>query len=411
MNKKISLLLAIFVTSLFVIPQITLATWWNPGTWKIFNRKAEVKTERTIIATSTLNKIKSEDISNVVKDDTNLGAEAGKLINPSSEKKQEFVLPKITEVSGGGSLLVPVTSGPHPVVPIKTEEKQESTEKQKIRDAQNQLDKIKKNIEQVESSINSWKTASVISTQFYNYRGVQVRIFELLGGGGYRIEFINPGNNQNTQELIQNINKEELNKKVEQVVDNILPKNPAIVAIDKFLQNPTLDNLRSFCDSTKTLPGTEQKKVLNETRTDFVMKTLALYEQSQINDLCNHAFGLRKLKSGKYLSEEEFQAYFQWITYNPAHVLEFNLNDSDSVREIKINFNNYWKSLSAYKLIGFLTHSTSSDITTPNMVMEKEIGKYDAKIMSGRLERMTWDYIIPEKILSEMRRQLINRQF
>jgi len=325
MNKKISLLLAIFVTSLFVIPQITLATWWNPGTWKIFNRKAEVKTERTIIATSTLNKIKSEDISNVVKDDTNLGAEAGKLINPSSEKKQEFVLPKITEVSGGGSLLVPVTSGPHPVVPIKTEEKQESTEKQKIRDAQNQLDKIKKNIEQVESSINSWKTASVISTQFYNYRGVQVRIFELLGGGSYRIEFINPGNNQNTQELIQNINKEELNKKVEQVVDNILPKNPAIVAIDKFLQNPTLDNLRSFCDATKTLPGTEQKKVLNETRTDFVMKTLALYEQSQINDLCNHAFGLRKLKSGKYLSEEEFQAYFQWINYNPAHVLEFNL--------------------------------------------------------------------------------------
>jgi len=33
MNKKISLLLAIFVTSLFVIPQVTLAAWWNPGTW------------------------------------------------------------------------------------------------------------------------------------------------------------------------------------------------------------------------------------------------------------------------------------------------------------------------------------------------------------------------------------------
>ena len=107
------------------------------------------------------------------------------------------------------------------------------------------------------------------------------------------------------------------------------------------------------------------------------MKMLTLYEEGSINEPCNLAFGIHKLKSGEYLSSFEFQARFQsrfqWITYNPAYILEFNPNDSDSVREYKINFNNYWKSLSAYKLIGFQTYSTSSDIITPNMVIEKKI--------------------------------------
>jgi len=152
------------------------------------------------------------------------------------------------------------------------------------------------------------------------------------------------------------------------------------------------------------------------------MKMLTLYEEGSINEPCNLAFGIHKLKSGEYLSSFEFQARFQsrfqWITYNPAYILEFNPNDSDSVREYKINFNNYWKSLSAYKLIGFQTYSTSSDTTTPNAVVEKMVSRYigdDGEISTGgirylkRMEGIYWDHIIPEKILSELRRRFISR--
>ena len=53
MKNKTFLSLTIFAISLLIIPQMTFASWWKPNTWKIFNRKAEVKTEQKIVATST----------------------------------------------------------------------------------------------------------------------------------------------------------------------------------------------------------------------------------------------------------------------------------------------------------------------------------------------------------------------
>ena len=55
MKNKTILSIAIFAISPLIIPQMTFASWWKPNTWKIFNRKFEVKIERTIIATSTPN--------------------------------------------------------------------------------------------------------------------------------------------------------------------------------------------------------------------------------------------------------------------------------------------------------------------------------------------------------------------
>lgn len=60
MKNKTSLSITIFAISLLIIPQMTFAAWWKPGTWKIFNRKAEVKIEQKIIATSTPNNIISQ---------------------------------------------------------------------------------------------------------------------------------------------------------------------------------------------------------------------------------------------------------------------------------------------------------------------------------------------------------------
>jgi len=307
MKNKIFLSIAFFAISLFIIPQMTFASWWKPNTWKIFNKKSEVKIERTIIATSTPN-------------------------SAISQTEKATTTPTLSRSSGQSVGAEKTTEKP-----IIAEKKQSSSSQTK-----------------------------------------------------------------------QN----------ENVAYDNLPKNPAVVAIDTFLQNPTIDNLISFCNIAKTLPGITQKKILNDTRTNFVMKTVTLYEEGSINEPCNLAFGIHKLKSGEYLSASEFYAYFQWINYNPAYILEFNSNDSDATRGIKINFNNYWKSLSAYKLIGFPTYSTSSDTTTPNAVVEKIISRSigdDGEISAGgirylkRMEGIYWDHIIPEKILSELRRQLISR--
>src|SRR3989344_8825833 len=60
MKNKTILFIAFFAISLFVIPQMTFASWWKPNTWKIFNRKSEVKIEQKIIATSTPNNVISQ---------------------------------------------------------------------------------------------------------------------------------------------------------------------------------------------------------------------------------------------------------------------------------------------------------------------------------------------------------------
>ena len=333
MKNKTFLFITIFAISVLVIPQMTFASWWKPNTWKIFNRKSEVKTKQKIIATSTPNNIISQ-----------------------TEKA------------------------------TTTEKIEQTSEETKKNDQSKIIEKLKKEVEALKQ------------------KQPQIKVIEKITEKPTTAEK-KEGSSSQTK---QNENIDYVN----------LPSNPTIVAIDNFLLNPTVDNLIFFCNTAKTLPGITQKKILNDTRTDFVMKTLTLYEEGSINEPCNLAFGIHKLKSGEYLSASEFHAYFQWINYNPSYILEFNPNDSNSVREIKINFNNYWKSLSAYKLIGFPTYSTSSDTTKPNAVVEKIISRSigdDGEISAGgirylkRMEGIHWDHTIPEEILSEMRKQLISR--
>src|SRR3989338_51356 len=347
MKNKTILFITFFAISLFIIPQMTFASWWKPNTWKIFNKKFEVKIEQKRIATSTPNNVISQ---------TEKATTTEKIEQKSEEVRKPKAASSLADTSA------------------------------KKNDQSKEIEKLKKEVEVLKQK------------QF------QFKIIEKITEKPIIAEKKESSNSQTKQnENIDYVN---------------LPSNPAIVAIDNFLLNPTVDNLISFCNTAKTLPGITQKKILNDTRTDFVMKTLTLYEEGSINEPCNLAFGIHKLKSGEYLSASEFHAYFQWINYNPAYILEFNSNDSDTVREIKINFNSYWKSLSAYKLIGFPTYSTSSDTTKPNAVVEKIISRSigdDGEISAGgirylkRTEGIHWDHIIPEKILSELRRRFINR--
>ena len=87
MKNKTFLLIAIFTASLFIIPQITFAAWWKPNTWKIFNKKYEVKTEQKIIATST--------------PDIIMRAEKATTTEKIEPKNEDAKKPKTTSVSVG----------------------------------------------------------------------------------------------------------------------------------------------------------------------------------------------------------------------------------------------------------------------------------------------------------------------
>ena len=54
MRSKIFVSVAILI----LLPQVTFASWWNPFTWKIFNKPVEVKIEKTI--TSSVEELKKK---------------------------------------------------------------------------------------------------------------------------------------------------------------------------------------------------------------------------------------------------------------------------------------------------------------------------------------------------------------
>src|SRR3989344_7015149 len=50
-------LLAGAIVLAILIPQITFAAWWNPFTWRIFNKKQEVKIEQPVPSESATSSV------------------------------------------------------------------------------------------------------------------------------------------------------------------------------------------------------------------------------------------------------------------------------------------------------------------------------------------------------------------
>ena len=180
--------------------------------------------------------------------------------------------------------------------------------------------------------------------------------------------------------------------------------SPSIVAIDSFLANPTVESLKTFCTTAKTLPGIGEKKVFNDTRTDYVMKKNTLYDETE---MCALALGEYKTPSGLLVD-------ISWIVYNPLDIFDFNnTSESDKVRAAKITYNNYWKSLARYKLIGF-KYSPDSEIITPKQDLQNAINSntdfgLDMYILNSKQKEQNGGlFVVPEQVLSEVRLRFIN---
>ncbi|MCX6757617.1 MAG: hypothetical protein NTZ44_01920 [Candidatus Nomurabacteria bacterium] len=169
--------------------------------------------------------------------------------------------------------------------------------------------------------------------------------------------------------------------------------NQSITAIDTFLLNQTLETFKTFCNKAKELPSIGQKKVLNDTKTDFIMKDNTLYDDYNLGKLCTIALG-----------QDKNSSYYKWTTYSPSYFVTFdNPNESDKARTLKINYNAFWKSLSDYKLIGFDIWQ-NKDAVTPNQVIDKMVSVNNEALFFTTFNNGF--FLVPEKILSSIEGQL-----
>ena len=180
MKNKTFLFITIFAISVLVIPQMTFASWWKPNTWKIFNRKSEVKTKQKIIATSTPNNIISQ---------TEKATTTEKIEQKSEEARKTKAASSFEDTNA------------------------------KKNDQSKEIEKLKKEVEALKQ------------------KQLQIKIIEKIT----EKPVIAEKKESSSSQTKQNENIDYVN----------LPSNPAIVAIDNFLLNPTVDNLISFCNTAK----------------------------------------------------------------------------------------------------------------------------------------------------------------
>ena len=190
--------------------------------------------------------------------------------------------------------------------------------------------------------------------------------------------------------------------KVEVKVEKVSAYLPSIQAIDAFLANPSEQSLRDYCTRARTLTVPGEKKVLNESRTDYVTKAKTLYEG---NRLCSKVME-------EYLDILKRKLLINWFIYDDSYLVDFdNSNESDLVREFKINFNSYWKSLAGYKLIGisYLADKGNKTINEYTQDMVRRIIENPEGLPKTYLSRPEKhiEYIIPEKILSELKAEIM----
>ena len=82
-----------FITLLFIIiitPSVALASWWNPFTWKIFNRSPEVKIEKPITPpiNSTNTSAQTKEESEKIKLETELEQAKAEATKAKAEKEK-----------------------------------------------------------------------------------------------------------------------------------------------------------------------------------------------------------------------------------------------------------------------------------------------------------------------------------
>ncbi|MDO8490245.1 MAG: LysM peptidoglycan-binding domain-containing protein [bacterium] len=192
----------------------------------------------------------------------------------------------------------------------------------------------------------------------------------------------------------------------------------AISAIDTFLASSTMENLKMFCANVSKIPGRSTKKILNDGRTDFVSVSLSAYADFTSTRWSGVQGGV---------CDTATSTSWHWTSYDPSYVLSFLPTDSDSIRTYRINYNNTWKGLSKYRLIGWKETLSSEmvsyliiTLSTPNIAAEAKISyalnpprknlstedyqKLIERLKNNLSRESGVTFFLPEKLLCDARR-------
>ncbi|MEI6296391.1 MAG: hypothetical protein WCO84_01935 [bacterium] len=174
-------------------------------------------------------------------------------------------------------------------------------------------------------------------------------------------------------------------------VDMVKIEIGSLNIIDAFLQNPTVENLKTLCFSAKNVSGWGTKQVLSGDRTSLVSVKNTLYED----------FGWCENLIGKYVDS------WAWTIYNSDDFLFplTNQSDSDSVRIQKINYNQKIKSLklSEGDIVYYGKPFGRPEIVSPKENLEYWFNSFDPPSMMSSFIRTIKSPIPQLKSLSAQR--------
>ena len=322
MKNKTILSIAIFAISLFIIPQMTFASWWKPNTWKIFNRKSEVKIEQKIIATSTPNNVisqteKATTTEKIEQKNEEIKKPKGevqeKVIKEWSNQRQKIIsTPTPTRSSTSKTSAISITPITKPPTQSPIKSKSSSVSPLSIRNSSVISTTVNLEVEQICQKVNKLNPkllGNLVSNDL-------VLLADQLQADCANFYLREQGLDLN---LIKT--KWDSYQKLENWDQSLL------VAL---ISNPTPDSFRNLCnnaDKVKT-PFASKKVGLSSDRTSIVSTSVpyTLYDIMMCKDFSGASSTVVTVTSG----------LLQW---------DFDNNDSDALRTKIINYNDTLKRL------------------------------------------------------------------
>lgn len=142
-NIKYQKIIMVAVLGILIYPSMVMASWWNPFTWKIFNKALKVKTEQQIIiSTPTSDNIKIDN-----------SADTKEVKTPKVIEKKKIVVPTTISTTSTPQIISAPVIVPAQPQPIPT--KNEIDELKKVIENLNEkVDNLEKKNDVVEERVN-----------------------------------------------------------------------------------------------------------------------------------------------------------------------------------------------------------------------------------------------------------------
>ena len=303
----------------FIIPNLAAAAWWNPFSWKWFNKSME--TEVILVATSTDPVAVTHSTTTLATTSTtNTQSVAEK---PLPEPIIETIAPKIAPpvATTASPVITPPVMAPQPVrlKPVTATVNQDCSILQDPAQKDNCYLTLAKSGKDPATcpNINDIGKRNNCYLLVAYHRKDQTLCKAIIDGNGTV-----------TQKLCTDTVKDP-------VYSASTPKG---IIITDFLKDPTLENFKTFCEKAKGVEGLQVEKTMDDSKESLITKKLSYYYD---------------LEDCVYLNDSEETFYF---ALDNGLRVELESNDPDWYREAKLLYNDKIQNLintSGLKFVSF----------------------------------------------------------